>query len=47
MMTKYITQNVQIVDYIIAIVVLFKIKHRKNYVYHNKVVKHTVVHMSK
>lgn len=45
-MTKYITQNVQILDYIIAIVALFKVKHRKNYVYHI-VVKQSVVHMSK
>lgn len=28
-MTKYITQNVQILDYIISIVALFKVKHRK------------------
>lgn len=45
-MTKYITQNVQILDYIISIVALFKVKHRKNCVYHI-VVKQTVVHMSK
>lgn len=28
-MTKYITQNEQILDYIISIVALFKVKHRK------------------
>lgn len=32
-MTKYITQNVQILDYIISIVALFKVKHRKKTVY--------------
>lgn len=45
-MNKYITQKVQILDYILAIVALFKVKHRKNYVYHI-VVKQSVVHMSK